>query len=230
MQVQDIMTAEVVTVEERTAFRDIVELLVQHEISSVPVIDRHGRLVGLVGESDLLSKEAFPEGRSRRAVSLIADVLGGVDVHWIVRADGLAAGDVMSLDPITVDPSTDVHTVARLMLEGAVSQMPVVAGDRLVGIVTRRDVLRTFLRGDTALAADVARELGRLEEELRHDVACEVADGAVTLRGTVRRREDAELLVRVVERVPGVVHVQDRLAVRGAGDRPSGEVGGHGRC
>lgn len=217
MQAKDIMTTDVVTVEERAPFRDVVELLVEHDISSVPVLDRDGRLVGLVGESDLLSKEAFPEGRSRRALSLVADVLRGTDVRWSARADGLTAGDVMTLDPISVDPATDVHTVARRLLDDAVSQLPVVVGERVVGIVTRRDVLATFLRSDTALAADAAAELQRLDEALRRDVECRVADGAVVLRGTVRCRADAAAVVRAVERVPGVVHVQDRLVLRGQG-------------
>jgi CBS domain-containing protein len=216
MKVKDVMTTDVVTVEPRMPFRDVVQLLVEREISSVPVVDRSGALVGLVSEADLLPKEAFPEGRSRRALTLLADMLGGVEVRWVSRADGLTAGDVMSLEPVTVEPTDDVHAVARMLLAGGISQFPVVDHGQLVGVVARRDVLRTFLRTDGEIAADVAAELRALRHALDHEVDACVAQGAVVLEGAVRHPEDAAVLVRVVERVPGVVHVQDLLTVRDA--------------
>jgi CBS domain-containing protein len=214
VKVKDIMTTDVVTVEGRVPFRDVVEQLVDRGISSVPVVDGCGALVALVSEADLLPKEAFPEGRSRRALTLLADMLAGDDVRWVSRADGLTAGDVMSLDPVTVEPTDDVRTVARMLLAGGVSQFPVVEEGRLVGIVARRDLLRTFLRTDAEIAADVSAELRALRHALDHDADACVAQGAVVLEGVVRHPEDAAVLVRVVERVAGVVHVEDLLTVR----------------
>lgn len=213
MHVAEVMTTAVITAGEQTAFRDLVSLLAAHSISSVPIVDADGTLVGLVTEADLLSKEAYPEGRSRRALTLLADMLGGKETRWLARADGVVAGDIMSLDPASVPPTADVHTAARLLLDGGVSQLPVVEDGRLVGIVTRRDLLRVFLRNDDAVLADTKAALRAALGEDAAAVSVTVENGLVTLTGELPQHGQDTAARTAVEGVPGVVEVVADLAV-----------------
>src|SRR5687767_10474609 len=153
MKIKDVMTTNVLTVREDTSFKDTVELLVEHRVSGVPVVDGDGAIVGLVTEADLVSKEAF-DLRHRGPLAAVAEILTGTN-RWSGKAAGLTAGQVMSDRVVTVTPGEDVRYVARRMLELGVKRFPVVDDDRLVGIVSRQDLLRIFHRADADIAAEV---------------------------------------------------------------------------
>ena len=207
-RVRDVMTREVVTVDEQTPFKEITQVLADCRISAVPVLDTDGRVVGMVSEADLLLKEEYPEGppggwvlegRHRRGVR--------------AKAAGDTAVELMTAPAITIDPDATLAEAARLMHRHQIKRLPVVdpAGP-LLGIVSRADLLKVFLRGDEAIARDVRQDV--LQRALWVDpdsVGVEVRDGVVTLTGQLERRSQIPIAVSLVHGVDGVVDVVDRL-------------------
>lgn len=200
--VQDVMTREVITVSPSTSFREAVRLMEDERIDSLPVIEG-GEVVGLVAESDLLLKEELSDRPQ-----------GVTGLPWQRRRDRVRAGatsvrEAMSRHPATVRPTDTLSAAAHVMHRRHVGGLPVVdEGGRLLGIVTRSDLLKVFLRDDDELQADVVEALGGLVE---HGVRCTVADGCVTLDGDVRLRSQAVNASEVALRVPGVVAVDCRI-------------------
>jgi CBS domain-containing protein len=210
MKVKDVMTTDVVTVREDTSFKDTVELLVEHRISGVPVVDGDGRLVGLVTEADLVSKEAF-DLRHRRPLAAVAELISGAS-RWSGKASGLTAGQVMTDRVVTVTPREDVRAAARRMLDLGVKRFPVVDGGRLVGIISRHDLLRIFHRPDSEIAAELEIKLADpLYAPEHHSVTAAVEDGVVTLIGSVRSPGEVAVVVGLASNVGGVVHVENRI-------------------
>jgi CBS domain-containing protein len=205
------MTAEVVSVEPTTPFKTIVELLLNHGIDGVPVVDIGGQLVGIVTEADLLSHESYGPQRARALAALVpADFRS--DGKWLVKAEGLTAGELMTAKPSTCHPNDDVRVAARAMLRHHRKQLPVVDGGRLVGIVARRDVLSVFDRSDDEIRADVERVLhdrNLLPEAT--EVTARVEDGVVHVSGTVGLPPDQVVIRAVLGSIQGVVDVVGEL-------------------
>ncbi|HKY77175.1 MAG TPA: CBS domain-containing protein, partial [Acidimicrobiia bacterium] len=186
-------------------------LLMEHDVSGLPVVDRSGRLVGVVTEADLVSKEAYGR-RRRRLLGVVSDALSG-DSRWAQKAEGLTAADVMTRQPQTAAPNEEVGRLARRMLERGIKRVPVVEDGRLVGIVTRHDLLRVFDRTDEHIEADIrARLASPVYTPEDQAVTFSVADGVVTLEGSVRFAGDRPVVEGMVRNVPGVVAVDSRLA------------------
>ena len=205
------MTSDVVTVSPDTPYKEVVELLVRSEVSALPVVDPAGQLVGLITEADLISKEAYST-RRRRALALLADVVSVRDHRWVTKAGGSVASDVMTKNVVVCRPTEDARTVAQRMLEEDVKRMPVVDDERLVGIVSRRDILKMFDRPDVTIAADVKRVLtDDLTMPEDHHVRFSVDRGVVTLTGDVRYGWDEPIVVSMVRDLPGVLEVISHL-------------------
>lgn len=214
MKVRDIMTSTVVTAAPDTPFPELVDRLLHNGISGLPVVDEGGHLVGIVTEADLVSKEAYG-GRRRRALDLIADMLGGGETRWAVKAKGRTAAEIMTTKVETARPDQDVSAAARLMVEHQVKRLPVLDDGQLVGIVSRTDLVRLLHRGDDDLAHDVGALLADpLRAPENHDVRATVADGIVTLTGTLRFPMDVPVLTWMVWRLPGVVDVRNEVTGR----------------
>jgi CBS domain-containing protein len=183
MRTKDIMTSPVVTVTPDAPLKDVAALLVERGINAVPVTDAGNRLCGIVSEADLLTLEIATSGAS--------------PPH--------TAREVMTQSVYTLAEDTDAAAAARMMLRHGLKSVPVVSGDRLVGIVARRDLLRLVARGDDDVRADLQ---ARLEEsiELLQRMRIEVADGVVTVSGAgdLGRR----LVTELARTVPGVVEVR----------------------
>jgi CBS-domain-containing membrane protein len=215
VKVRDVMTTEVVTVGPKAAFGEMVDALLEHDISGLPVVDAQGALVGIVTEADLIAKEAYTGEGRRRHLGMLRDLLRGHDTSWVKKASARVAADVMTTTVDTVPPDEDVTVAARRMLDGRHKRLPVCACGRLVGIVSRHDLLKPFHRSDAQIEADL-RDL--LAEPLRvpeeHKAAASVSQGVVTLRGTTRFPSDIGVLVAVVSRVPGVIAVDNCLRAR----------------
>lgn len=196
--VRDVMTQEVVTVTPETSFREAVRLMEERRIDALPVVEGD-RVVGMIAESDLLLKE-----------ELVDLPTGGTGLPWQRRRDRARASarlvrEAMSRAPATINPDATLSAAARVMHRRRVGGLPVVEGDqRLVGIVTRSDLLKVFLRSDDEIAADIREALGGLADQGIH---CDVSDGCVTLHGEVRLHSDATRAVTRVAHIPGVVHV-----------------------
>ena len=187
MRVRDVMASPVVTVAPDAALKEVASLLVERRINAVPVVDAGDRLIGIVSEADLLSLET---GQVAAA--------GGAPPH--------SAGEVMRQSVYTVTGDTDATAAARLMLRHRLKSVPVVDADQVVGMVTRRDLLRLLARSDEDIRADLERRVAQELEALRHAVV-EVRDGVVTVDADGPCRQLVEQLARTV---PGVVEVRSR--------------------
>jgi CBS domain-containing protein len=207
-QVADIMTRTVVTATPDTPLPELIDRMVRYGISGIPVVDSHSRLLGIVTEADLISKPAFG-GTRRRPLAVVGEMLRGHERRWVSKSMGSTAGEVMTTEVETARPSATVRAAARQMVERGVKRLPVVQDERLVGIVSRSDVLRTMHQRDEDLRGELAAALAdpaRVPDTTLVDVS--VADGVVTLRGTVRYASDLSVLPSIVWRYPGVVDVR----------------------
>ncbi len=208
IRVGDLMTGNVVSVVPATAFKDVAKLLAQHDISGLPVVDDEDRVVGVVSESDLLSRQAG--GRT----TTVDGVPGGTPVSPAAVAG--TAGQVMSVPAVTVHAEETAADAARLMTRRGVERLPVVdEEDRLVGIVTRRDLLRLFLRPDAEIRRRVVEDVLMDTLGVSADaVEVHVLDGIVTLEGQLERQSQVPVLIRLTEQLDGVVAVGARVTSR----------------
>jgi CBS domain-containing protein len=207
--VRDVMTTEVVTAEPSTPFKEIAARLAQHRISAVPVVDAGQRVLGIITEADLLLKQEHPDPKSD--VSLI----------WTRRrrrerakAAAAVAGKLMTAPAATVAPTATVTEAARRIHTAGVKRLPVVdETGRLVGIVSRADLLKVFTRPDEAIRSQIISEV--IVGDFMMDPSrflIEVDDGVVLLQGTAERSSLIPYLVRAVHHVEGVVRVEDQLS------------------
>lgn len=214
MKVREVMTAPAITVGPDTTFAELVDVLLTNQVSGLPVVDHDGRLLGIVTEADLVSKEAYGPHR-RRALGLIADFLANRDPQWIRKGAGRTASELMTSASATASPDDDLRRAARAMLEQRHKRLPVVEHDRVVGIVSRSDLLAPFHRSDEALQRDIDKLLADpLHTPETHRAVASVVDGIVTLAGSVQFPSDVTLVESMVARVPGVVAVDGRLWAR----------------
>ena len=207
--VADVMTIGAISVQEDTPFKEIVDLLEAHEINAVPVVDGFDRVVGVVSSADLVPKIEF----------------AGDDDHLRLfenrhtrqargKAHATAAGELMNAPAVTVMSTTSVVAAARIMEAEELKRLPVVDDmGRLIGMVTRRDLLKVFLRTDDEIRREIlADALDGLVGVERSHLRVEVDDGVVTLLGQVERASLVPALLRQIERVDGVVDVVSHLS------------------
>ncbi|GAA4523053.1 CBS domain-containing protein [Amycolatopsis samaneae] len=205
--VSDVMTANPVTVTPRTPYKHIARLLAERRISAIPVVDGHGRPVGVVSEADLIAR--LRTGEDTRRPGPIAG--GRARRDWD-RAHALFARDLMTRPARTVTPGESVHATALRMARAGVRRLFVVDEGRLVGVVSRRDLLGTFCRPDREIHADIERDvLQRALWMAPGQATVTVEDGVVTLVGRLDSRGEAERAGLLCARVPGVLGVRNRL-------------------
>jgi len=206
-KVRDVMTTAVVTVHADTPYGDIVSTLTKHRISAVPVVDGYHRVIGVVSEADLLHKVEFIGDTEQRILEW------GSKKANRAKAEGTTAIELMSGPAVTIQPGVSVVVAAKRLESAKVKRMPVVNERGLIlGIVSRRDLLKMYLRPDHDLHEDVVENV--LRRMLWIDpltVKPEVRDGVVTLTGSIDRRSTAELAVHIAKSVPGVIHVVDQI-------------------
>lgn len=142
MKVAEVMTTSVVTVGPEATWKQVAEQMLDAGVSGLPVVDRDGYLLGIVTEADLVSRPAFGD-RSHRSLAALVELFTG-DARWVGKAAGLTAAELMTTAVLTATPDEDIQTVAHRMLDGQVRQLPVLDYGSLVGIVSRRDVMRSF--------------------------------------------------------------------------------------
>jgi CBS domain-containing protein len=207
--VKDLMTTQVVTVRPATPFKEIVARLAEHRVSAMPVVDGAGRVLGVVSEADLLLKEEFPDPDQ------------DMPLFWTRRrrlerekAAGSTARDLMSVALVSISPDATVVEAARRMHRANIKRLPVIGeGGRLVGIVSRSDLLKVFNRPDRSIRREIMDDVIVGEFTMDPDrFFIHVDDGVVVLQGRVERRSLIPYLIRAVQGVEGVVRVEDRLA------------------
>ncbi|MDZ7676096.1 MAG: CBS domain-containing protein [Acidimicrobiales bacterium] len=209
------MTTPVVTVEPSTPFPTLVGLMVEHDISGLPVLDETGAVLGIVTEADLVSKEAHG-GRQRSVVEFLGDLVAGGESRWVNRARGRDAETLMTRQLVTIREREDIRAAARQMLDRGVKRLPVLDDDQvLVGILTRTDLLRSLHRDDGEIDAAVRAALDDpLTSPTGTDLRVEARDGVVTLSGTVEFPHDLPTVEAVVWSIPGVVAVDNHATSR----------------
>ena len=206
--VASLMTREVITADVGSSFKDVVKLLEDNAISAVPVLDG-GYPVGVVSESDLLPKEEF-RGGTEEAPGVFA---GRAVKHRWEQASGLTAQDVMTSPVKTVQPDTAASAAARELATEGLRRLFVMDTDgALVGVLSRRDLLKLFLREDDELRTEIRDEiLGRMLWVDPDTIDVEVSDGVVTMQGPLERQSEAEIAEHLVRALPGVVDVHNEL-------------------
>ncbi|MEZ0090922.1 CBS domain-containing protein [Streptacidiphilus sp. EB129] len=206
--VHDVMSHQVATVRRETPFKAIAELLAERDISAVPVVDDSGRVVGVVSEEDLLRKESGQPDPDRLNPSL-----------WMRpsdrrRAQAETADALMTRTVFTACPHWSLVEAAQMMDRHHVKRLPVLdESDRLVGIVSRSDLLRVFLRTDRAIRGEIVTEV--LEHTMMIDpaaISVSVSDGVVTMRGQVERKSMIPIVERLCRAVDGVVALHPQLS------------------
>ena len=210
MRVREVMTETVLTIAPETSIREAARLLVEHRISGVPVCDAEGNVLGVLSEGDILYKEHDP--REDHPVGPLSWIVDGWPSAAGSKAAALTAAQAMTAPALTVAPYAAVTEAARIMAERQVNRLPVVKDEKLVGIVTRSDLVRAIVRSDEQIAAEVRKDVLERTLWLSPDrIGVSVDSGVVGLSGGLERKSDAELLERLAARVPGVVAVESNV-------------------
>lgn len=196
MRVKDIMSSPVYTVEQATTVDAAAALMTAKSVTALPVLDEGGALVGMVGESDLLWHRvpADPTAHLRP--------LPATDP---ADRPGLVA-EVMSPYPVTTRPDSDVAEAAEAMLEYDVRSIPVLEDGDLVGIVSRRDILRAMVRGDDVLTAEVQHRLDEYADG-QHRWTATVEAGIARIAGDFDDITEQGVVAMLARTVPGVAGV-----------------------
>jgi CBS domain-containing protein len=210
LRVRDVMTTRVVAVTPSTPFREVVELMLHRRVGAVPVLDDHGALVGLISEADLITKQAY--GDRRRHVLTGVPGVAQQEARGMTRSLGQTARELMSAPVETALPDDTLRALARRMVEHRLRHLVVVDETRaVVGIVSRRDLLRAFERSDAEIEHEVRVDLSRCRHAEGGEITVVVDQGVVTLDGRIRDPADIPAVSRVAWLVPGVVDVVSHL-------------------
>ncbi|WP_432092413.1 CBS domain-containing protein [Streptomyces sp. bgisy100] len=219
-RIGSLMVTDVVAVGPRTPFKKVAKLLAEHRISGVPVVDDDERVLGVISESDLLARQAGnPASQPHDPAAWprwLRHLTGFRRTAAGIKERAVTAEELMSAPAIAVHAADTIAEGARTMASHRVERLPVLdEEDRLVGIVTRRDLLEVFLRPDADIRREIVDEVFVQAMWLAPDtVDVHVLDGVVTLRGRMELRSDTEIAVRMVRQLDGVVMVVDELVSR----------------
>ncbi|BEL06030.1 CBS domain-containing protein [Actinoplanes sichuanensis] len=199
MRVRDIMTSSVYVVRHDAPVEDAAELMTTYAVTALPVVDGDERLVGMVSDSDLLwhrvPAELATDPRHHPDAGVGAE-----------RRPGLVV-EAMSERPVTITPDADVADAAQLMLDNDVRSLPVLQDHRVVGILSRRDILKAMVRGDSVLAADVQHRLDDYAgSHGRWTVTVEA--GVATVDGGFPNEQQRTVVTVLTRTVPGVAAVR----------------------
>ncbi|MFV9671946.1 MAG: CBS domain-containing protein [Acidimicrobiia bacterium] len=196
MQVVDLMTTDVITVSSETGIRDAARLMFRNRVSGLPVTTSDGTLAGIITEADFLRLE--------------------VERHEGATEIGETVGDVMSPGVVTTGPDTEIYDAAKMMTFQDIKRLPVVDDDaRLLGIISRADIVSVFTRPDDVIEDEIREDLIRRVLFIDPDqLNVSVASGVVTFVGEVGTRNEARLLTELASRLDGVLHVESQLAWR----------------
>ncbi len=223
MKVSDVMTKHVISISQETSVFVAIRLMLKHHISGLPVIDEHAKLVGILSEGDFL-RRAEIETERKRSLWLDA-LLGPADgAAAYVHSHGLAVREVMTPDPITVAEDTTLDEVVRLMETRGVKRLPVLRDGRVVGIVTRANLMRALLSihrtapqpsdDDAAIRERILAGITGQDWSSGATVDVVVHRGMVDLWGSVSDSAQRDALKVLAENVSGVIKVEDHLALK----------------
>jgi CBS domain-containing protein len=220
MNARDVMTRKVVTVRAETTIEDAVGLMLENRVSGLPVIDAAGAPIGVVTEGDLLRR--VETGTDKRRSSWVGLLLGpGRLAAEYTRSHAHKVGEVMTSEVVSVGPEAALAEVVELMENRRIKRVPVVDGSKLVGIVSRANLVAALAdvlarERDATLSDDDIRRaiLAEIDKQPwgpRESVDVMVADGVVELHGTILDERERTALIIAAENLPGVKAVRDKL-------------------
>lgn len=192
MLVREVMSKPAVTVNDTATVKSAIALLELHDISAMPVIDSGGHLTGMVTEADVIREMVVPDQRAHE----IPIRLTAAPIHAVVA-------DIMSSHPVTVSGETDLAVATELMTSTAIKSLPVLDGDRIVGVVSRRDVIRVLARPDGRIESDI----GELFRQTGRKWQVDVTDGVAVVDGPSSEPE-RDLAAALANAVPGIIGVR----------------------
>lgn len=203
MLVREVMTSPVITVTARATVKEAIGLMAEHDVAAMPVVDGLGRIAGVISEADVIREMIVPDPRAHQ-----------VPVRLATAPYLAKVGDVMSNHPLSVTSDTELAQAADLLTSTTVKSLPVVDQGRLVGILSRRDIIHMLARQDSRIEADI----DDLFRDAGHDWLADVEDGIVTVDGPTddKGRQLAETLVCTI---PGVVGISFTRRLRAPSPR-----------
>jgi CBS-domain-containing membrane protein len=212
-RINAVMSAPAVSVTADTPFKEVAELLAEHRISGLPVVDAQNRVLGVISETDLLARQVDVAEEWQRTSTGHRSHLPGAARRAAVKARATTAEQLMTTPAVTAHPDGSVVAAARTMATHRVERLPVVDDrGRLVGIVSRRDLVSVFVRPDADIRAEIVDEvLVRALWLAPHAITVDVSDGLVTLTGEMERSSQVAVARRMADQVDGVVAVECRL-------------------
>jgi CBS domain-containing protein len=213
-QVSDVMTSKVIAVTKATGYKQVAQVLHQHHLTALPVITAEGHVVGVVSEADLLRKQERHEHSERTP---------GWQLHPTARAKAEAqtAAILMTAPALTIRPDALLGTAARLMNTHHVKRLPVVDPEgKMIGIVSRTDLLSVFLRPDADMASEASAVLTDILLADPGAVSVSASGGVVTLTGRLASQDQISSAVRLVSAIDGVVAVRSSLTAPPPADWP----------
>ena len=214
MKVQDVMTTDVATTTPDVLLKEAAVELVQRKISGMPVVDDDLHVLGILSETDILAKE----GTEHKNGGFLQWLVDPGDPWVAARFDAVTVDDAMSAPARTITAGRHVAEAATIMLDEDVNRLPVVdAEGKLIGLISRGDLVRAFARSDEEILEEIEEDVIRKVMWLSpSSVGVTVTNGVVTLTGEVASEADAELLPTFARKVPGVVDVTSSLTHRGS--------------
>ncbi len=205
MYVRDAMTTDVLTVLPSTPLKQVARLLVEHRISGVPVVSTARELLGVVSEADFVAKEAGERPARRSSLRrLVGDLRDSPRPESHVHAT--TAGEAMTAPAVTISADRPLREAAALMAGSSINRLPVLENGRLVGIVTRADIVRAYARSDAELD-DIVRATVRAVDGLQ---VVGVRNGIVVLSGTVAHAALVPTIRVLIEQIDGIIGVDDK--------------------
>jgi CBS domain-containing protein len=234
MRVNQIMTPDVITVGADTTILEAANTMLRHHIGALPMVDAAGRLIGIISEGDFIRRaEIGTQHKRGRWLTFLA----GADriATEFAHERGRKVGEVMTPDPLTVAEDTPLDRIVQIMQSSRVKRLPVMRGDRMVGIVTRSDFLAAVAglarsipdpsAADDRIRSDVMAAIGQAPwRPCRLNVT--VRNGIVSLNGVVKKESARNASIVAAENVAGVKDVRDHLCTAPACPPPEEDLGG----
>ena len=222
MKASDVMTRTVITVDEQATIAEALQLMLGKAISGLPVVNCNNQLVGILTEGDLMRRAQLA---TERHITWWKNLLFGpwFSAQEYVRTHARSVGSVMTRETLCIAEDTPLPMIVQMMEQGHVKRLPVVKEGKVIGIVSRRDVLLRLssvvgdpLAGsatDASILRQIDLDLAAQPWSPRHNVSVTVKDGVVALTGTVSGFEQREALQILIEDIAGVRQICDQLLV-----------------
>ena len=221
MRAKDVMTTNVISVQPESTVRDIARTLLDRRISAVPVVDAKGNVIGIVSEGDLMRRE---ESKTARHSSwwLAALTVPETQAAAYVKSHAMLAKDVMTADVVTVDENASLDEVAGILEKRRIKRVPVLRNEKVVGIVSRANLLHGLIAAKPVVAAMQSDQTirSKIMQTLRDEAGVRawlinviVTDGIVQLWGMTESEPERKAAVLAAERAAGVRAVEDHLGV-----------------